>query len=372
MVFLKVGTLTGKNWEGEIAMRRFKKGLGVFLKFGMIPLGFTLALFLGEFLLNRFLFPEIVFSSPPEVKAEWEVEPVYSNIIGSPITAVLKLTAPRGVGFKNLPEVGELFSTVGIKGPPRQRGPYPSDAEWDYYLVPPEPVLEVRQRTIRQYSQKDGLVVTEVEYLLQYLLPLDFTQPPGLTEREIATPSIYYTYLYQFQGKEPRLLRKLIPASSFIIYLVQRVQEGDVPYGLRPPYPVPFSWGGLLKILGVGTVSLSVLFPILRKVRNLLARRKLQVKSTLEETVLLPPTIEELWSKIQALYQKWQKEGHYEAFEEAVEEYRNIIKAKEGLWGPRRNSALWVETTRVLYSGRKLDPREIEAVFKGILEGKNV
>jgi hypothetical protein len=254
----------------------------------------------------------VIFSSRPEIAARWEVKNPTGNVIGSGITAILRIESPIGVepDLRTLPDVGESVDD-----------------------------LEVRFRTVHQYFEGKAFV-TEITYVFQYLLTIDFSQP--VTEKKVSRRAFIYHWWGLNKAGEAEKFYDFGYIPEFSYSLIRRVNVQSEPYDVLGRRPEPFHLGILLEVAGLLVLLSPGAYYVARTLR---ARKVLE-----EVTPAFRPEITDL-------YKFWKATGDYSYFVQAVVLYRAEF------WGFIKPEC-WDETTAVVYRGPKLPKVEVERVFK--------
>lgn len=282
-----------------------------------------------------------IFSETPIVTAKWQIDSPDNNHIGGVIKATLLITTQPGVKIdvSQLPDVGDILPLPGkvdyTKTFPHYDYPEISEGE-----------LEVVSRRISQYG-KNGMVVTQIDYELQYLLPIDLSASSDDKFLPWDVP-VYQSYLQFFvnSGKLERLTTKIFVEKAEF-YIVPRVDENSQPiftlFNLTPPahWPLGRLAGGIL-------IGLALSLLIWRGVSFLRARRR-------------HDQIAEDLPNVGQLYQNWCENPDQAIFFEALKLYRR------GIWG-RPLASLWITTTFILYSGVRLSQDQTKMVFARLIK----
>jgi len=305
--------------------------------------------------------PSFVFSEAPPFSVEWEVETFYNNHIGSRIGAILRITTVPGVrvNLANLPQVGdvvEIKRTVEIPESDRPAYSYPDAFEMLHYgdysagpsfRVIEEGELEVRDRRVTR-DLRDGLVVTEVYYDFQYLLPIDFDQT--FTLKVLPKLSVQQLFFLDTPrlGKTKRSTVETVEGAEF--YVARRVDEESAPifqfYMFKDPLGLPH----YLRLAGVGILAGAVAAQIGVSVWR---KKRAAIGEPISEILPIPTLVD--------LYIRWGRTGEYGVFTEAVRLYR------AGTWG-KPSPLHWVKSTFVLYSGVVLSDSKVANYFTKLME----
>ena len=333
-------------------MRRFLSALGRFLKRLVVALAL---LVIGALFLTgsqaRFIFTEKI----PPILTEWEIGSVYNNYIGGPITVVFRVYAPvrAWVDLSLIPEVGETVDLWRILPSLPVGWNFYGDGGDGYYENPnpgygSNGEFEVQNRVIRE-EFRGGQRVIEVTYTFLYLDPIDFER--RFTEKVARSPNVHVRYFY-FNPHTDKVVRDFVNTISqdATFYLVRRVEEGDQPIPdlmlmARAVSPLPH----YLRLVAVGLVVGTFAAQGWSGIRRRVIRRRLE---------MLPS--QPLTSTTAELYAKWQSEGDYRYFLEAIVRYR------ASFWGkPRPLEYLdWVRMTYILYSGRVVPSSQVKEIFE--------
>ena len=331
-------------------MRRFLSALGRFLKRLVVALAL---LVIGALFLTgsqaRFIFTEKIL--PP--LTEWEINPVYNNYIGGPITVVFRIYAPARawVDLSLIPEIGETVDLWRIVPQPPVGWNFYGDGGDGYYENPnpgysSNGEFEVQNRVIRE-EFRGGRRVIEATYTFLYLDPIDFEK--RFTEKVARSPNVHVRYFY-FNPHTDRVVRDFVNTTSqdAEFYLVRRVEEGDQPIPdlmlmARAVSPLPH----YLRLVAVGLVVGTFAVQGWSGIRRRIIRRS-GSKLTLISSASLG---------VVQLYESWQKNEEYQYFLEAIRIYR------QGFWG-RPRPLDWVRTTFILYSGRVVSASQIKEIFE--------
>lgn len=289
----------------------------------------------------------VIFPQTPSTIAMWEIDSPNNNHLGSVIKATLRITTQPGttVDTSKLPDKGDIL-------------PLPSKVDtsvegYPHYDIPPEIAegeLEVISYQISQYSE-NGLVVTVIDYELQYLLPLDLTSSTDDKRLPWNVP-VYQRYLQFFAntGKVESVTTNIF-AEMTDFYITPRVDENTPPiFKLLQLTPPRQTAGPLVRLAGVGLIALAFVFPVGRLGSLIKAHRRLRQ----DQVANALPTASKL-------YLSWCENPDQAIFIEALKLYRR------GIWG-RPQASTWIMTTFILYSGVSLNQEQAKSVFARLVK----
>lgn len=282
------------------------------------------------------------FSKPPHVTAKWEIDSPDNNHLGDVIKATLRVTTPPGmrVDTEKLPGKGDVLPL-----PPGVNSRSSSYPPYDAPPGIPEGELEVISSQITQYSE-GGLIITEIDYELQYLLPIDLSAPVDDKRLPWDVP-IFQSHrrLFVSTGKIGWLTTKIyVEMANF--YIVPRVDENSQPifalFKLTPRQAGPY-----VRLAGWGLISLAL---------GLLAWRVAIVKARRRQNRVADEAPD-----ANEMYQIWCQNPDQAIFIEALKLYR------AGIWG-RPQASTWITTTFILYSGISLNLEQTKTVFARLIK----
>lgn len=287
----------------------------------------------------------LTFVDTPLATAHWEVSSRYNNNIGTVIRATLIITTEPGVtvDWSRLPLPGQMLQ-LPAKPDPNQV-PISSGNEFALPKTIDEGELEVVSRSEVQYFQND-LVITEIDYEFQYLLPLDLSTSPD--DKLMPETLIYQKYLIVKDGTIT-WDRDRIVAVSTDFYIKARVDGNSEPVFKFFEATPPIMHWSRFRIAGFGFVGLGTCLFVWYGI-SLIKIRKQVIQTVIEN----PPDIVQL-------YRQWHDDPDYQIFIETLILYRR------GTWGKIRPLTL-AKSTFYLYSGLIPGPERIESVFAQIIK----
>lgn len=289
----------------------------------------------------------VIFPQTPATIAIWEIDSPNNNHLGEVIKATLRLTTQPDttVDTSQLPDVGDILPL-----PPKLDNTSTAYPHYDMQSWIPEGELEVVSRRITSHIE-EGLTVTEIDYELQYLLPLDLTSPTDDKRLPWNVP-VYQRY-FQFFAKTGKVesVTTNIFAEMTDFYITPRVDENTPPiFKLLQLTPPRQTAGPLVRLAGVGLIALAFVFPVGRLgclIKARLRQRQDQIANAL-------PTASKL-------YLSWCENPDQAIFIEALKLYRR------GIWG-RPQASTWITTTFILYSGVSLNQEQAKSVFARLVK----
>lgn len=270
--------------------------------------------------------------SAPAVSTEWILPWLAGHHIGEPIEATLRITSPVAlfVDPDSLRQEGETLGNFEVR---ERGGPYISYVKEEAEIVK----------------------VTEFHYVLQYLKPLG---DEVFTERALPRTYFDYHYLRRYDSRVYWIKGKT-HAGKAELYLTKRVQPGDAPFPLAGEVPEGRRFGWIMKAVGIAVVLAVPAFHLTRFITGRLRARR--IKRRIEKEVR--QRLSDLFWELQKL---WQETGNYRYFLEATvlarDRRKKQLGLREGELLPR--DVFWEITTKVLYSGGRLETAEVSDVFE--------
>lgn len=291
-----------------------------------------------------------VFTKTPPITAKWEIPSSNNSYhLGEVIKATIRVTTQPGatVDTEKLPNVGDVLSLPAKIDNSKERG--------HYYDVPPmieEGELEIISRQISQYTQEDGRLVTEIEYGLMYLLPIDLALPADDKRLPYYVP-VNQEYLLATRSGEI----KQVSSGTFVdmtnFFIITRVDENSQPFIEFFKLTLPATRWPQVRLAGFSLISLAFVFPIGRIISLLMARQHQK------SNVVKPPNVNEM-------FQRWCTDPDPFVFIETLKLYR------QGVWdfpkSPEKRLKIWLRTTFILYSGITLNQKQMEDIFRELVK----
>lgn len=287
-----------------------------------------------------------IFFEPPPVTAKWKMSSSNNSYhLGEVIKATLYVTTQPGatVDIKKLPDIGGVLSLPARIDDSGGRGHY-----YDVPQMISEGELEIVSRQIRTRF-KDGHLVTEIEYGLMYLLPIDLTSPMDDKRLPYYVPVNQEYPLVTENGRVERVSSGIfVDMTSF--FIIPSIDENPQPFIEFFKLTPPRSSGPTVRLVGFGLITLAFVFPVWRMVSLIKAHRR-QRKDQIANA---PPTASNL-------YLSWCENSDQAIFIEALKLYRR------GIWG-RPQATTWITTTFILYSGVSLNQEQAKFVFARLVK----
>ena len=298
--------------------------------------------------------PYLTFTKAPSFSAEWEIVSFYNNHIGGRIEAILKTTSVPGVriDLSQMPKVGEVVEINRIGVPLNE---YYDPYYDDHFVIPATRVitegeLEIQDRQVNSYL-RDGLVVTEVYYDFQYLLPIDFNHAFNLK----VLPRVVVRQIYLFGTSWGEIQRRVSirTVEPINFYLARRVDQDSTPIFQFNALTSPLALAPFLRLAGAGIIAGAVVAQIWILVWGRVRRNR--AETAVPDSGIYPiPTLMDL-------YIRWGRTGEYQVFAEAVKLYR------AGTWG-NPSPLNWAKSTFILYSGVVLSDSQVANYFTKLME----
>lgn len=291
----------------------------------------------------------VVFSEMPRATAVWEFADRDYHI-GDVIEVTLVITTQQGttLNLEPLAEVGDR-----LRLPPKQEITQPTDpfsaGETAIYrslpLAIPEGELEIVSRSIGGH-ETNGLDITEIDFGLMYLQPIDLTEP--FDGKFMPRLIFSQTVLTRATNGNIYLRTGIIMTAPAEFRIVPRVDENSQPiFGFFSLTPVASLWP-TVRLGGFLVIGLAICLGFWRIVRLVIARRREQLS-----TLVIP--------KAEELYDLWTERQDEETFIHAIKLYR------KGAWGRTKRYTM-LKTTFIIYSGVNLSQHQMKNVFSSIVK----